>query len=1204
MFGIARTALAKADLNLMRTFFWILPALASLGLNAPAQPVAAKEDAVIAELLSYSVPAEDWKAHLKKRKQAGWVPPPMPSFVPTAESDIARLVEYWSSEYPPHEDRPDAKVRGRLLAHCEEQPGAFAKLSRWFVATDNNTTGRIRKLHERLASDTTEDGVQARRKTRHWLMTQAGLFREELKKEAELYFATPDDAERRASFDAHLKLEPTEAKALLVRHAAAASPAASPAARCVALLRLHALHDGQEETWRKALQALVTSEAPAEIRAAALARLTKVEWSEKTSWVLDLFKDPALGGVKEIPFRDLEDPTQVALYPLGGNNEEEPLAKIVKAKPDFWVPKIIPLVGNANPAVHDNAVRCLAQFHLQNKREDALRALLPWLSNPRWALNEEHEGRLRLLQSVDMVNLPESVPGLRWVLKHDTAFMRRTAASALAHYQVAEVVPVVRELAAQESNLLDCQQLVSALLELKGVPLDEQVQGVEQLEAQLLTQEGREALEEEDKPFLPVEKKKGLDPARRMPVALGAVLCSGGMFQTEALAHALAERRVKLRTSNPQLANALEARISLWNTPTSRQLLMDRLRAGRMEAPWLARLFKQDPPKSEAELAAFVVPLAAKTESARPLPMTALRSLKDLPENTSAVVALLLEDEGRMHAILSGKNAEAQAMLLACARLQRAALPLAAVGALLDSKHSLCARGAVLYLEAEDSPEARALVLAHFKGEAKILGAHWNHDPANVWTGEMYRTQEKLRKRVMEAKRPREIHALLSEGAWGGEGQVWLEIEDGKASLFHDQGHERLGTRLLTDAELAEFRAYVTQQRVEELPPLDTLVMDGVQYEYLHLTAEGGRRVFMNNPGSFAEQGEKPPEDRNDSVYVCLVKLFEKLVKDKSKLSVGYQNADEVKGLRIVIPKEQQRVQAVMQREGLLMVNTRGPGDDESRWTAVTADGAALPEKAVEGPALNLLNRGFPKTFEVRVDLAKPPWRSAAAGGGHVATATRKEDGMNGLWLCRDKQEPELIAAGSFSSPITSLDGQWVMAYRWENTNPEEVKGFVRIRLSTRELIPLNLPEADMMGVQGRLPDSGKILLSRERQTYEPKAGPEKKEYQLLDPATGGLERVTGEFRPLEDETWRALQPTGEPHVVWAAVPWLDQKSNQWSTHIGRYDLRTFKFTQVINIPRLYFTSMDFWVDQEKRLVYLAEGLDLLSFPLPEEVKQ
>ena len=61
-------------------------------------------------------------------------------------------------------------------------------------------------------------------------------------------------------------------------------------------------------------------------------------------------------------------------------------------------------------------------------------------------------------------------------------------------------------------------------------------------------------------------------------------------------------------------------------------------------------------------------------------------------------------------------------------------------------------------------------------------------------------------------------------------------------------------------------RALLSANRIDSLAPLITDVFDGMQYEYVHLTKEGGCRVFMNNPG------DEP--SGADAIYVDLVDFF------------------------------------------------------------------------------------------------------------------------------------------------------------------------------------------------------------------------------------------------------------------------------------------------------------------------------------------
>ena len=69
--------------------------------------------------------------------------------------------------------------------------------------------------------------------------------------------------------------------------------------------------------------------------------------------------------------------------------------------------------------------------------------------------------------------------------------------------------------------------------------------------------------------------------------------------------------------------------------------------------------------------------------------------------------------------------------------------------------------------------------------------------------------------------------------------------------------------RTLTPDEFNRLLDFIEQHEIDDLPRLDTPVADGVQYEYLHLTPHGGRRIFMNNPDHAA-----------GSVYDVLTSLF------------------------------------------------------------------------------------------------------------------------------------------------------------------------------------------------------------------------------------------------------------------------------------------------------------------------------------------
>src|SRR5438045_5291016 len=82
-----------------------------------------------------------------------------------------------------------------------------------------------------------------------------------------------------------------------------------------------------------------------------------------------------------------------------------------------------------------------------------------------------------------------------------------------------------------------------------------------------------------------------------------------------------------------------------------------------------------------------------------------------------------MENAADYKTILEKGGAETKAALLACARLIRAPLSVAAVALSLKSDNKLLALAAERYLESEDSPEAAKAILSLHPGEAKILGS-------------------------------------------------------------------------------------------------------------------------------------------------------------------------------------------------------------------------------------------------------------------------------------------------------------------------------------------------------------------------------------------------------------------------------------------------------------------------------------------------
>jgi len=98
----------------------------------------------------------------------------------------------------------------------------------------------------------------------------------------------------------------------------------------------------------------------------------------------------------------------------------------------------------------------------------------------------------------------------------------------------------------------------------------------------------------------------------------------------------------------------------------------------------------------------------------------------------------------------------------------------------------------------------------------------------------------------------------------------------------------------------------------------------------------------------------------------------------------------------------------------------------------------------------------------------------------------------------------------------------------------------------------------------------------------------------LVDPATGVTQPIAGEFRPLDQQTFRPLQATGRPNEFWAAI--YDLEKNV--TEVGYYETKTYGFRPILRVPKIKFNSMSMYVDEPTNKVYFVYRGHLLSLPL------
>jgi hypothetical protein len=209
-----------------------------------------------------------------------------------------------------------------------------------------------------------------------------------------------------------------------------------------------------------------------------------------------------------------------------------------------------------------------------------------------------------------------------------------------------------------------------------------------------------------------------------------------------------------------------------------------------------------------------------------------------------------------------------------------------------------------------------------------------------------------------------------------------------------------------------------------------------------------------------------------------------------------------------------------------------------------------------------------------------------------------------GVWKFDPGAEPAKILSGSYDYPVVTPNGKWLVVVKEWNDGRETRRSLVRHNLQTGKEFQVDMSNDDYRPPVTYVAAHGKVLLGKIGFDGEPSVGAMN---YLLDVETGMVEQAHGEFRPFiagEFRSWverfaRELQPTGNPNEFWAAV--YDEQTNV--TRLGRYDSKTFAFTPLVELPELFLSSYDFWVDATAGKIWLTYGGHLLRIPLPAQSK-
>src|SRR5262245_31553805 len=1101
---------------------------------------------------------------------------------PADDAPIKELVAYWTEHTANGELAPKLsdRVRQRLLEGCEDQPELFASLTDC-LPKNEDTHDRIYKL---LNEDPEADepwmlGM------RDWLMRNSSYFRDDLIKAAG---ADDDDADGGINNLRDLAgLDWNAAKPILERLASAGKAVLTPVA--LTLLYKHAMQEGDSaraESYRALLKAIVENrQAIWTARLEALGRLMDSEWSGQDEWFISLFADPTISGFHE----EVEDSAESkdgstarregakgaigmddgAIDDLRLKFQPCILHLIVLSLSDRWLPVVSALVGHNHRTVHKAAVRCLVRFLAdksvaEKTKKESAQKLIPLLTEPNWGANED---RAEFIRSLIGLNMPEMAPGLIWVLDYDEdPDNRAVAAEALTKYRDPRAIPALRRALEKEKGEQNREKIITALAGCGGLSDDEMAVAVEAYARMVVNKAGGEKIEG-------ARYSHGPDNSLPLKVSIGRILNNSETIQaTEGLAVRLLERAKALRATEPAVAREILRVIEVAPLIPVEVYLVERIGEGLADVDSVA--------------------LALEYRDA--LARSAGDELNGLIKRggyAAGVAAAILNDDREWKAALESGDAKTQLALLASARYLRDKLPVEFAARLLNSPNRALAKAAESYLEIEDGPEARKLVLERHPGEMRILGDLTAIGYEDSDNGPIRSWEDALRKEMRGRNGLEAIYAvarIVSEADFTG---VIIRVRGGKAEMSVYQIEGRRNVRSLTESEFEELKSLTSRQEIEDLGPESYFGEDNrgyLKYEYLRLTKESGRRIALDD----LRRAPKNPTPHEE-----LSGLFYRLSRS-GEFAARYNIEDKIPGVEVVFADKRQSVLKVCAENGEIRAlieeksaeYRQGAVKDAPEWREFSS---GKPGEVRDEPsACRALD--MPSSAVKYATVIRPnPFGLPAQPGG--ATFDYRSGEGGGVWKAEPGTEPVKIVSGSYSPTVITPDYKWLVA----------IKGVIEKEIVSQQLIRRNLQSGEEFVVSSPqnayshrleyVAAHGKVLAL----IFDYVKGAPDIEGYLLDPETGTTQPVKGEFRPLVNTVSRAPQSAGAPNLFWAAIYYGAKRM----TRFGRYDSKNFVFTPLLEFPELELSGDDIWVDAAGGKIWFAYKGHLLRLPLPHKAK-
>lgn len=872
---------------------------------------------------------------------------------PKDNAPIEELLDYWSHQssldqqlrYSPE---PSDAVRARLVREIAKNPKLLPNYLNVFKR-DAKGIDLVKEIYDRESAG----GVFAKEELKAiktWLTYNSPFFSGDLERLASGVADTDEYVTNQDELLALARVDFDRARPIIDRLNADISLKTSRALAKWAQYR-HALDTGSTgdaEGYREELKKFVEDKTalPGMRDLAMDALASEKEWPGRDEWYYTLLEDETLGELKV------------------NGTVHTGLTTLIQASPDEkYIEKMVELARSDNVTVRSAAVRNLVTV-LQNGGPEVVRALVPWLEDPKWAADTQGS-RQTLIYKLAEYEIPESVPGLVKLLDEKATRVisananmapnaignasvyansirpasntnssrvalnppidkaeteeyyphRFFAVLGLKKQKDARAVPDLRRIL-PDGEIYERGTVVGAILASGGFSLAEQLEALE-----IAATGVREQMdgEESGNPYLSniayANRNAPYDPTgtaagRKPPTAveIRAMLAEQLMQATEIsdeLARGIVDRIEVLDQKDRAMAAAFRRMILKWQNSAMNILLLRDVKRGIADSDTMLRLIGQRKDLREKQ-APDVSDLRTGTPTA------------------IGIAACMLEDRPDYNTILENAAVDSRIALLACARLIRAPLPIQKVAANLNTKSELLTIAAERYLESEDSTESRSIVLARHPNEAKILGATsaffvdgkseatseyliavyqslGNDSLYNGWYGSGNDGDLKaVEKRLKEE--------VKRDGDLAGVyayDRNYIRIYKDRAIFSWEEDDSRFRERSLTKDEFDEIKSYLTTNRADELPPF--LSCGGEHCEakqLLMLGRNGGRRVYMNGDAS--------------DFFTGLDKYFAGL--RKAPATLKYALGSDIPGLEIIVASDELHAETVWKDGGDLRI--------------------------------------------------------------------------------------------------------------------------------------------------------------------------------------------------------------------------------------------------------------------------------------------